>query len=57
MDAVIIPILQDGKPAKEGDELLVSNGDLVKPAESIEPAPKPVEPAPPPKTVHCHQPS
>ena len=42
-DAVIIPILQNSKAVKEGDELLVFNGDLVKPIHSIEPS----VPAPP----------
>ena len=46
VDAVIIPILQNSKVVKPGDELLVFGDKLVKPAEYIEPAPKPDQPAP-----------
>ena len=40
-DAVFLPTLQNTKVLKEGDELLTYDGDLVKPAHTIEPAPAP----------------
>ena len=50
-DSVLIPILQNLKPVKEGDELLTYDGDLVTPALTIEPtvpesAPAAAAPAP-----------
>ena len=36
-DAVLIPILQNSKPVKKGDELLTYDGDLEVPTLTIEP--------------------
>ena len=44
-DAIIIPILQNSRAVKEGEELLVYNGDLVKAPASIEPVERVEEPA------------
>ena len=54
-DSVLIPILQNMKPVKEGDELLTYDGDLVQPTLTIEPqvpASAPAATASAPKRPH-----